>query len=435
MIPPPPEPDAALADALRPRLSDPLWVVAFSGGLDSTALLIAASRFASRTAGAPPLVAVHVNHRLHPDADAWERHCLDKCKEMHIECRARRIEIDRDGHGLEAAARRSRYAVFRDMLGDGGSLLLGHHLDDQVETFFLRLMRGAGVNGLAGMPAERVLGNGTLLRPFIRLPRDRLREYAAALQSEWLEDSSNADTRYDRNYLRHAVMPLLARRWPGYRAPVARAMDHLGDLAVCGQSPLPPTRYNAFGDPGCDATLLSSLPPARAASALRHWLRAHSCQAPPQQPLLEFLRQLRDASTAASPRLQRRDWCLQRYGDTVYLLPRPWRFRAPPPRVVHPGDSLDVPGVGRIVVSRSGSTETPLKLGFRRGGERIRLPGETYHRSLKTLLQAAGVPPWWRERLPLLFAGEELLAAGDFWRSQGAGETLAWKPASASPSD
>ncbi|MEQ8517225.1 MAG: tRNA lysidine(34) synthetase TilS, partial [Chromatocurvus sp.] len=346
---------------------------------------------------------------------------------LHIECRVRHVSVTSGGRGLEAAARGARYAAFRDALRPGGSLLLAHHQDDQVETFFLRLMRGAGAHGLAGMPAERALGGGRLLRPLLALSRDSLRAYVAEATLDWIEDPSNADTRHDRNYLRHSVLPLLEQRWPGYRAPVTRAMAHLADLDSCVDRPAPVTRFNDFGDPGIDSEWLGRLPPAQAADVLRYWLREHACQAPPCQPLLEFLRQLRSAAASSAPRLQRRDWCLQRHGNTVYLLPGPFPFVVPAPRAVSDGDSFEVPGVGRVAISARRGAQSDLTLAFRQGGERLRLPGEVHHRSLKTLLQSAGVPPWWRERLPLLFAGQQLVAAGGLWRAQNAPADLAWE--------
>lgn len=420
--------EAAIARELEPHLNQSQWLVAFSGGIDSTALLKAASGYAASISEAPPLVALHINHGLSPQADAWESHCRTLCNELHIECRVHRVAIVHDGRGLEAAARTARYAVFHDALSAGGCLLLGHHQDDQVETFFLRLMRGAGVHGLSGMPAERPLGDGLLLRPCLGLARQQLRAYVVASKLDWIDDGSNADTRYDRNYLRHRVLPLLAQRWPGYRAPVTRAMAHLADAERVGYGDGPVTRYDAFGDPGIDIQRLRQPPLAQAADALRRWLRDEGRQAPPRQALLEFLRQLRSASASAAPRLQRRDWCLQRFGDAVYLLPAPFRFVAPAPRAVSHGTCISIAGVGLVSISAASGAGSALTLAFRRGGERLRLPGETHHRALKTLLQSSDVPPWWRERIPLLFDGQTLVAVGNLWQAHDARVRLVWDP-------
>lgn len=426
--------DAAVARTLQQHLDAPRWLVAFSGGLDSSALLIALCRYVAAVGTAPPLTALHIHHGLSAQADAWEAHCLSVCKKLHIECRVQRVAVVCDGQGVEAAAREARYAVFESALREGGRLFVGHHQDDQVETFFLRLMRGAGVQGLAGMPPERDLGKGRLVRPLLALTREDLRAYVVAAGLDWIEDASNSDTRYDRNYLRQRVLPLLEQRWPGYRAPVTRAMALLAEREASG--PLTPltTRYSAFGDPGCDSRELCRLPAEAAAGALRRWLRGHGCLPPPLESLREFLRQLGSAAADASPRLQRRDWCLQRHAGTVYLLPRPWPFVQPPARAVSDGDRIVIEGVGRIDVLAPAGAEPALTLGFRQGGERLCLPGETHHRALKTLLQDARVPPWWRERVPLLFSGQNLLAVGDLWRARDARASLVWeRPCSGYP--
>lgn len=419
--------DVAVARTLQQHLDEPRWVVAFSGGLDSTAVLLALARYVAEAAKTPALTVLHIHHGLSAQADTWASHCLSVCKNMHIDCHVQRVSVVSEGQGVEAAARRARYAVFESALRGGGSLFLGHHQDDQVETFFLRLMRGAGIHGLTGMPAERQLGDGCLVRPLLALTREDLRAYVVAAELDWVEDSSNGDIRYDRNYLRQRVLPLLETRWPGYRAPVTRAMALLAEQEMSGQLPALPTRCNAFGDPGCDSDLLCHLPPEAAADALRRWLRERRCLPPAREPMREFLRQLRSAAADSTPRLQRRDWCLQRYAGAVYLLPRPLSFTPPAACAVRDGVSISVEGVGRIKILAPPGSEPALTLSFREGGERLCLQGETQHRALKTLLQDAGVPPWWRERLPLLFSGQHLLAVGDLWRARDARAELAWE--------
>jgi tRNA(Ile)-lysidine synthase len=422
--------EAAVAAALEGYDSAPVWLVGFSGGLDSTALLLALSRLRAQRQHSPPLHALHVHPGLSPDASDWETHCRSICKEFHIECQVRRVTVQPAGEGPEAAARRARHAVFRELLDEGGVLLLAHHQDDQIETFFLRLMRGAGVRGLSGMAALRPLGAGTLLRPFLGLPRAQLEDYVRGAGLAWIEDPSNRDTALDRNYLRREVLPRLEARWPGYRAPVTRAMAHLAASESGAGAPELATCHNAFGDPGFDLCALRALGAAESARALRGWLQGQGCQAPPQDALHEFLRQLADSTPERHPRLERRDWCLQRFAGAVYLLPWPARFEPPAPLPVEPGQSLTLAGVGRVRVLAPeadgvAGSEEALSLRFRRGGEWLRVRGR--RQRLKTLLQDAQVPPWWRERLPLLYRGDDLLAAGEGWRREGA-PCLEWEP-------
>jgi tRNA(Ile)-lysidine synthase len=408
----------ALAAALDGR-EDRLWLAGFSGGLDSTALLLALAAWRERHPAAPPLRAVHVHHGLHPDADSWAAHCAALCRRLDVPLETLRVQVEPDGNGPEAAARAARYAAFEAALGEGGCLFLAHHQDDQAETVLLRLLRGTGERGLAGMPAERPLGAGLLCRPLLALPRSALLDYVAASGERWIEDPSNDDPGPDRNYLRREVLPVVAARWPGYRATVTRSAANLAQPA----REAPATWHNAFGDPG---VAVGALTGPGGAGRLRAWLLAEGCEPGPRAPLEEFLRQLAGAAADAGPRLAGPGWCLGRYGAAAWLLPRPAPFIAPAPRPLPPGEPLAVPGVGELRVAGPRDVAPPL-LAFRRGGERLQLAGESQRRRLKILLQAAGVPPWWRDRLPLLLDREgRVLAAGERWRAEGSPWALSW---------
>ena len=220
------------AEDILPRLASwrgaPRWWVGLSGGLDSTALLNLLVELREARA-IPPLGAIHINHQLHPDSNRWAERCAALCERLDVEFECRRVDVTDSGEGPEASARAARYGVFESLLAPGELLLLAHHLDDQVETFFLRLMRGAGARGLAGMPETRVLGAGALARPLLPVARAELEAYARDCGLDWIEDSSNRDLALDRNFLRQRVLPLLEERWSGYRLSVARSMDALAD--------------------------------------------------------------------------------------------------------------------------------------------------------------------------------------------------------------
>jgi len=414
---------ADLDGVLHPLLDASRWYVGFSGGLDSTVLLDLLVRWRAVHADAPALTALHVNHGLHPLAGSWQAHCERLASGLGVPLIALQAAVDAGSRGLEAAAREARYRLFETQLGPGSVLLLAHHLDDQVETFFLRLLRGAGPAGLAAMPPERPLGAARLARPLLQVPRARLEAYARASGLAWVEDPSNRDTGLDRNFLRTAVLPLLADRWPGYRATVARAGAHLAGVAAMleQQHPAPEVVLSRMGDPGVPLAALLSADLESAALRLRHWLQARGLPAPDRAALAEFLHQLRSAREGAAPRLACRAFTLQRYRDAVYLLPAP---ASPPPAdalALAPGATLAVPGVGDIgLVPATGEgfllpVGEGIQLRWRQGGERCRPVSRAGSGSLKQLLQEAGVPPWWRDRVPLFFAGGELLAVGDLW--------------------
>lgn len=411
--------DAQLAGLLQA----PRWLVGFSGGIDSTVLLHLLQRWCQDNPGAPPLSAVHINHGMQSAADDWQEHCEWLCRMLKVPFIARRLEVEPGSRGSEAAAREARYRVFEEELGAGDVLFLAHHLDDQVETFFLRLVRGAGVHGLAAIPASRKVGEGTLVRPLLHLTRQQLEAYASEQGLESVADPSNADSTMDRNFLRNELLPLLATRWPGYRQTIARASDHMaGTVSALEEAlPVPQTVYSVTGDPGLALSELLAGSDEAVAVRLRRWLQVWDMLAPDQVQLEEFLRQLRRAGPQKKPRLACSAYTLQRYRDTIYLLPDTDTAFHREPMTLRPGEIYDVPGVGRVGLEPADEQGLSLKSGeklvlcWRQGGERCQPQGRSGSNSLKKLLQEREVPPWWRDRVPLLYRGDELLAVGDLW--------------------
>ena len=419
------------------------WLVALSGGMDSTVLLHLLSRARSFHPGIPRLSAIHVNHQIHSSSDQWQQHCRHLCQRLDVALIEESVALERAGDGLEAAARRARYAVFEQHLEVGDLLLMAHHLDDQVETLMLRLMRGTGLAGLGGMPVQRPLGNGTLLRPLLSQPRASLSAYAEREQLTWLEDPSNADTRLDRNFLRHEILPRLESRWPGYRQTASRAVSHLSDAArlLDEQFPAPKTLHSRCGDPGLALSELQDGQAGEAALRLRGWLLQRGLPMPAQARLSEFLRQIGTASEDSQPQLEGPGYCLRRFGNALFLVSEPI---VPASLTLTPGEIMQT-SIGEITLSEvSGAgfvvpVEKTVTLEFRQGGERIRLAGSSQSTSLKKLLQEEGVPPWWRPRLPLAAIDGEYVDVGGYnlcdsryHRTEaGAGEKcwrLAWQP-------
>ena len=435
----------ALDCQLQSLLDARHWYVGFSGGVDSTVLLHLLHQWRRRHPEAPPLGAIHVNHNLQSRAADWQAHCEWFCRLLQIPIVCLEGEVIPAAHGLEAAARETRYSLFEAQLQAGDVLFLGHHADDQVETFFLRLLRGAGVQGLAAMPAGRPLGPGRLARPLLQQPRSALEAYARAQGLSCVEDPSNSDTALDRNFLRSQVLPLLAGRWPGYRQTVARASEHIATAAglLAETVPVPATVYSALGDPGLPLADLGAGSPEVAALVLRRWLWAAGLPAPDRAALAEFQRQLDKVSERARPRLQCSAYTLQRYRDGVYLVPE-FATAAPGEDTLQlvPGEVRQLPGAaGRFWLTPAqgqGLSLAPgevLAVAWRRGGERCRPSGRSGSAGLKKLLQERDVPPWWREWVPLLYLEGELLAVGDLWLCESSrcaaaprpGESL-WQP-------
>ncbi len=422
----------AALGALAPGLEAcPRIHVAFSGGMDSTVLLHAARPiFGAR------LNALHAHHGLQQEARRWAAHCAQVCASLEVPLECAELEVKPDGRGLEAAARQARYAWFASRLRAKEALLLAHHLDDQAETLLLRLLRGAGPDGLGAMAMSRSIGEATLHRPLLDLPRSELADYARDHGLAWVEDPMNADERLDRSYLRSRVMPLLEQRWPGYRRTFARSAALLRAEMAGREVPALDTVRAVTGEAGFTLASILGLGegPGRA-TALRAWLRSQGLVMPTQVRLREFLRQLQEGQGAS---LRNRDYCLTRFADAVYChgpeIPGPV-----PAQPLGPDDAYSHPAIGRVQVRGLGDEwRERCVLRWRRSGDRIAGEGGL-HRSLKQIFQEARVPVWWRERVPLLIhrkasGEEELLAVGPFALApvaRDAGLALDWEPPAA----
>lgn len=428
-----------LDSSLHELIDAPHWYVGLSGGVDSIVLLHLLLAWRESQVAAPPLSAIHINHGMQAAADDWQASCEQLCSDWGVPVISRVVEISCSGSG-EAAARDARYKVFASIMQPGAVLFTGHHLDDQIETFFLRLMRGAGVDGLAAIPRTRAIGDGVLVRPLLDVPRAAIEQYASRHTLVHVEDPSNTDTAMDRNFLRAQLLPLLESRWPAYRQTVMRASGHMASTVRVLQEGLgvAPTVYSLLGDRGLALEELTGVSSEVAALKLRAWLQLAGCQVPDQAALDEFLRQLREAGSDTAARLECSAYSMQRYRDAIYLLPK-FALEQPSESLnLAPGGALDIPGVGKIQLHRATgegiyfAAEDRPKISWRQGGERCRPRGRSAGTGLKKLLQEWGVPPWWRDRIPLLYLDGELLAVGDLalcessrWRATpGAGESL-----------
>jgi tRNA(Ile)-lysidine synthase len=417
-------------------------LIGLSGGVDSVALLhllhILAARYSWQ------LSALHVHHGISRNADVWAKFCTDLCDRMQIPLRVEHVDITPlRSQGIEAAARKLRLAALYRQPCD--FVALAHHADDQAETLLLQLLRGAGVRGASAMPvlitsdlsarglsrmasssislskrpmlASRV-GSPDLLRPLLHCSRQEILDYAAAHGLQWIEDESNLDDSYPRNYLRHRVMPLLDRHFPAYRDTLGRsaqrfaeANDLLDDLA--GQDAGQAIDGNAM-----ELEVLRELSQARARNLLRYFLHVQGATMPQSAHLEEMLRQLCDAREDAAVNVRCGDHEVRRYQDKVYLLPAatefdrdfvlPWQGEAvldwPPLAARLHFSHATGKGISMQKLQRG-----PLTLRLRKGSETLRPHPAAANRTLKNLLQQYHIPPWQRERLPLLFCGDEFV--------------------------
>jgi tRNA(Ile)-lysidine synthase len=411
--------------SLQPFLYLKRFVVAYSGGVDSHLLLSGLAELKSTGLVTVPLVALHVNHQLQSGSQQWAEHCENICKDLKIEFLTETVRVDAGpGKSLEQQARKARYQVFEKRLGEGDLLLMGHHGDDQVETFFLRLLRGSGINGLAGMPVQRPLAKAMLLRPWLGLSRQQIETEAERQQLRWIEDPSNRQLYFDRNFLRSSVLPLLAERWSAYRATIVRAMALIDESRQLNDelAELDMARLQLTVSSCClPLKALQQLSQRRLKNLLRYYFSAKGVMMPTAAQLQEIVEQLVYTRPDAEPCVRSGDYEYRCFEQCLYCLP-----------VVADFDSqqcLDWQGqeqrlVNNGCLSKTDVTGWGLRAGhyqvrFRQGGERCQPVGRGRSQTLKKLFQEYRVPTWLRDRVPLLYQGERLAAVAGYWLCEG----------------
>jgi len=427
-------PEGAVPPGIAPPATSAV-LVAFSGGLDSSALLHRLAHDA--TIRGRGLRAIHVHHGLHDRADAWAEHCAECCRALGIALDVVKVEVDRtSGLGPEAAARRARRQAFAQTLRSGETLALAQHRDDQAETFLLRVLRASGPDGLASMRPWLRFADGWMWRPLLDTPREALAAYAAHHGLRWIEDPSNADTALDRNFLRHRVLPLLRERWPHADAAFARSAALAGEasglLAAQDETLLASVR-DENSRSALSVPALRALPAAQRARLLRHWVSALGWPPLPATGIARIETDLLGAGSAdpagssdgRTPRFAWRDVEIRRWRDALHAIET---ARALPPAWSCPWDGREpllLPNGDTLTLQGAESFPAPLRVHTRCGGERILLAERDHRHTLKHVLQTLGIAPWERARMPLLSTEDGiLLAAGDRIRSAGFGHWL-----------
>ena len=413
-------------------------VVGFSGGLDSTVLLHALAGDPGEKA--PPVLAVYVDHGLHGDSEKWGKHCRSVAQQLGVEFRSLEVSVDEDsGQGFEGAARVARYDALRDVVRNGDWLLSAHHKDDQAETLLLNLLRGSGPAGLAGIGEVQPFSDAWLVRPLLSYSRNELAEYATLHDLAWIDDPSNEDRSYDRNYLRHEVLPKLEQRWPEASSRLRQSALLAGEAAILLDQLADADLQSIAERPDrLSLTGLRALSSARQRNLLRYVVRELGLPAPPSGQLMSIVTDLIPARDDAQPVVQWTGAEIRRYRDWVYVLPAMAGSMGSTPLPIT-GDALELGhGMGELRLETGAGTglgknvvAAGLEVRFRQGGEEIKLLKQSHTKKLKKLLQEEGVVPWMRERLPLLYSNGELVAVADLWIASAAasepGTAVRWK--------
>lgn len=392
--------------------------IAYSGGVDSHVLLHLLA--ATNHPQLPAVRALHIDHGLHTQSADWANHCSQIAEQLGITFESVKVSVeDIQERGLEAAAREARYHAFRSDLAEDEVLLTAQHQHDQAETLLLQLLRGAGPSGLSAMWPESNLDGLTIIRPFLTISKNDIIEYAQLHQLKWIDDPSNSDININRNYLRHDIWPRLETRWPAMSRTLSRSAEHcreavelMRDLASLDAEKVCPQ--------GTDTLVLSALlelPEARQRNLLRFAIENNGLLLPSAIVLQRVVDEVCQAAEDKMPEVTWLGGRVRRYRDTLYI--EAGVSDSTDLEELHLHDTQNVRlSDGRLLKwqlsSGQGLKEHVIKAGlllkFREGGERIRLQGHAQHKSLKQLFQEWDVPPWQRQKIPLLFVQHELVA-------------------------
>jgi tRNA(Ile)-lysidine synthase len=411
-------------------------LVGFSGGLDSTVLLHRLMLWRERE---PDVLirAIHIHHGLSAYADEWVAHCEAICKAWRIPLLVERVRLVDEGLGVEAQARKARYVAFAQSLQPDEALVTAQHLDDQCETFLLALKRGSGPAGLSAMPERAPFAGTQLLRPLLGETRASLERWAQEYQLRWIEDESNQDDSYDRNFLRLRILPTLSQRWPHFSEATARSarvcaeqetlLDELLSEQLAGM---------ISADGALSIAPLEAMSAVRRAALLRRWLAEHHAQMPSRDMLTRIWNEVAQAREDANPCLHLNGFEVRRFRGQLWWIKRQPRLADEILVWDDPREPLVLPqGAGRVSLGSVGNVRRPdahepVTIRFKASGQ-LHIVGRNGGRKLKKIWQECNVPPWLRDTTPLLFYGETLIAAaGVFVTREGwsdDGLLLEWK--------
>ena len=412
-------PFESVADYIQRQAGVSQYCVAYSGGMDSHVLLLLMAQLKQEDT-ALQLRAVHVNHGLQADCEHWAVHAESVCEQLDIPLEIRRVDVDSPREeGPEAAARIARYTAFSECLRPQEHLLLAQHAEDQAETFLLLALRGSGLDGLAAIPRKRRFGEGFMGRPLLGCSRESLKVVAKSHDLSWIEDPSNADDKFDRNYLRLHVMPQLKARWPAYAQTLGRSAQRsaAASQTLLGLAHQDLAALTIEGTTEISITGLGELPNERAFTVLRLFVRQRGLRMPRLQDLVQVMSDIVNARADTNGIVNARDYVFRRYKDSLYVLPQQAELKPFHYTWEAPYEPLAI-AEASMMLSKDLCIEEGLQLPFngpisvksREGGELLRIGEPAFHKSVKKILQESALPPWVRERIPLIYVEDRLAA-------------------------
>ena len=413
---------ALLKDNLTPYLETKVLWVAYSGGCDSHTLLHSLASLRPNLKS--EIKAIHINHGLSPLANEWEDHCRKICEDLNVEYVAIKVDATSKKNNSyksspEEAARLARYTEWKKLLKKNEVLLLAHHQDDQAETVFIQLMRGSGVKGLAAMPAKQSFARGLLCRPMLGFLREEVFSYAVEHSLNWIDDPSNFDTDYDRNFLRHDIVPLLETRWPSLKKTLSRTASHQADANHLLTELAFQDWHHIHESDQINICSLIKLSEKRQRNVLRYWI-ADICELtlPDTVHLQRILDEVLTAAEDANPEVIWRGGEVRRYQGLLYaqkklvesthLLSLKWKNLEIPQEINTNGIKISAKASNGNGLSQAKLKNRDISIRTRQGGETCRPVGRGQTHQLKKLFQEWKIPPWERASIPLIYVDGEL---------------------------
>ncbi|WP_281546021.1 tRNA lysidine(34) synthetase TilS [Grimontia sp. SpTr1] len=401
-------------------------VLAFSGGVDSRVMLDLLATYRDIHPQHAYLV-VHVHHGLSPNADDWMAQCERWASDADFAFKGIRVTLNHRGESLEKAAREARYQAILNSVDDNALVLTGQHADDQAETFLLALKRGSGPAGLAAMPETRPMQHAVLCRPLLEANRKAIEEYAESQGLIWIEDESNLDRRFDRNFIRQEWLPMASERWPGLVKAINRTALHCAEQETLLDELLVQYDAEVMGTDGSlNIGKTKEYSPILQSALVRRWLKYVGRLSLSKAQLEQVFSSVIEAGPDANPVLKVAQGEVRRYqGKLWFVAPyqdvSDWTASLVVNRKISLPDNIgeleivSVPSNDRGIRIRAPRKDEEISVGFDPEGWFARPAGRQGKRKLKKLFQEYGVPSWLRRRTPILLYGETIAAVGDLF--------------------
>lgn len=417
------------AAKFAPTLEPERFLIAYSGGLDSTVLLhgmqLLLPHLKQQYGVNASVNAIHVNHNLSVNAASWQGHCQAVCAALHVPLIVESVEVTSTGKGIEAAARQVRYSAFEKHMDNKTVLLTAHHADDQAETLLFRLLRGSGLHGMSGIQPYRLFAEGCIARPLLHVSREALEHYAHKQNLLWIHDESNDDEQFSRNYIRHTILPLLKQRWPKAVTQLSGSAQRAADSqlllnAYLQQDFMACDRRDERVGESISLAEFQTFSANKKTHILRYWFDLLGCRLP-SAVVMEQVHKLINSADNSAAEVQIDQYVLRKFNHRLFLLPNRF-FQSLAQAHCHDIDTIYVnkryvlPGDFLFsVCAQEESSQLPISVRFRQGGERAHPAGRHHSQTLKKLLQEYKVEPWLRNIVPLIYCDNKLMAVGDVW--------------------